>query len=61
MFQYHCNCGAHSDQFTTSAERDEMFEIHKKFCTRPIPAKNSVAGRAAAARATTFGVRRRRV
>lgn len=59
VYRYHCNCGAVSDPFTTPAERDQMRGIHDKFCTKPTPAPNSEAGRAAAARATTFGVRKR--
>ena len=60
-FRYHCNCGVVSDPFTTAAERDMMRGIHDKFCTKPAPAKNSVEGKAAAVKVTTFGVRRRRV
>lgn len=60
-FRYYCVCGVVSDPFTTEAERDMMLGIHRPFCTKPAPAKNSEAGVAAAKRATTFGVRKRRV
>jgi hypothetical protein len=53
---YHCRCGAKSDPFATKAERDQMLEIHERFCTNRAPAPNS---REAREKVTKAGLRGR--